>query len=79
MRPKADLYPFNLEHPIPTFALPLRENDTEPLLDIQILINELYHEGNYDLVIDYTNQPVPPLVSEKATWLDEILKQKGLR
>jgi hypothetical protein len=78
-RPKADLYAFNLPSLIPFFPLPLRENDTEPLLDIQTLINELYDEGNYDLVIDYTKEPIPPLSEENATWVDEVLKQKGLR
>lgn len=77
-RPKADLYPFNLQNPIPSFALPLRETDTEPLLDIQTLINELYAEGNYDLIIDYTKEPVPPS-PQNATWIDEVLKQQGLR
>jgi Protein of unknown function (DUF4058) len=77
-RPKADLYPFNLQNIIPSFALPLRETDTEPLLDIQILINELYVEGNYDLIIDYTQEPVPPSPQNTA-WIDEVLKQQGLR
>jgi Protein of unknown function (DUF4058) len=78
-RPKADLYPFNLQNPIPSFPLPLREGDTEPLLEIQTLISELYDEGNYDLVIDYVQQPVPIISAENAAWVDEILKQKGLR
>ncbi len=77
-RPKADLYAFNLQNPIPSFALPLRETDTEPLLDIQTLINELYVEGNYDLVIDYTQEPVPPS-QQDAAWIDQVLKQQGLR
>ncbi len=78
-RPKADLYAFNLPNMIPFYPLPLREIDPEPLLDIQTLINELYDEGNYDLVIDYTQEPVPPLSQENAAWVDEVLKQKGLR
>ncbi len=78
-RPKADLYAFNLHNPIPSYLLPLRENDTEPLLDIQTLINELYDEGNYDLVIDYTQEPLPPLSQENVAWVSEVLKQKGLR
>jgi hypothetical protein len=78
-RPKADLYPFNLQNPVPSFPLPLREDDKEPLLEIQTLIEELYDEGNYDLVIDYTQQPVPVISGENAIWIDEILKQKGLR
>ncbi len=78
-RPKADLYAFNLPNLIPFYPLPLRENDTEPLLDVQTLINELYDEGNYDLVIDYTQEPLPPLSQENAVWVDAILKEKGLR
>jgi Protein of unknown function (DUF4058) len=78
-RPKADLYLFNLPNPIPSFPLPLRESDTEPLLEIQTLISELYDEGNYDLVIDYGQQTVPIISGGNATWVDEILKQKGLR
>jgi len=77
-RPKADLYAFNLPEQIPVYHLPLRELDSEPLLDIQTLINELYDEGNYDLVIDYTQEPVPPL-QENAAWVDEVLKQNKLR
>jgi hypothetical protein len=78
-RPKADLYAFNLPNIIPCYPLPLREGDKEPLLDIQTLIYELYDEGNYDLVIDYTQEPVPPLSHENAAWVDGILKQNGLR
>lgn len=36
---------FHLQNPIPFYPLPLREGDTEPLLDVQTLINELYDEG----------------------------------
>lgn len=78
-RPKADLYAFNLPNMIPFYPLPLREIEPEPLLDIQPLINQLYEEGNYDLVIDYTQEPVPPLSQENAAWVDEVLKEKGLR
>ncbi|MGI2905270.1 DUF4058 family protein [Tolypothrix sp. VBCCA 56010] len=78
-RPKADLYAFNLPNPIPSFPLPLREGDTEPLLEIQTLISELYNEGNYDLVIDYAHEPVPAMSVNSAAWVDELLKQKGLR
>jgi hypothetical protein len=78
-RPKADLYAFNLQNPIPSFPLPLREGDTEPLLEIQTLISELYNEGNYDLVIDYAQEPVPAMSVNSVAWVDELLKQQGLR
>ncbi|MBW4476655.1 MAG: DUF4058 family protein [Tolypothrix brevis GSE-NOS-MK-07-07A] len=78
-RPKADLYAFNLQNSIPSFPLPLREGDTEPLLEIQTLISELYSEGNYDLVIDYAQEPVPAMSVNNVAWVDELLKQQGLR
>ncbi len=36
-RPKAELYPFGLQEPIPHFKLPLRDGDTEPLIGLQAL------------------------------------------
>jgi Protein of unknown function (DUF4058) len=78
-RPKADLYAFNLQNKIPSFSLPLRNKDVEPLLDLQTLINELYDRASFDLVIDYSQQPVPPLSKESTAWLTEILQDKGLR
>jgi hypothetical protein len=52
-RPLADLYAFNLPNPIPSFTLPLRKEDVEPVIDLQLLINEIYERGSYDLIIDY--------------------------
>ncbi len=78
-RPKADLYTFNLQHVIPSFPLPLRSEDVEPLLDLQTLLSELYDRASYDLVIDYSRKPVPPLSETDAAWADALLREKGLR
>ncbi len=78
-RPKADLYAFNLQNVIPSFPLPLRSEDVEPLLDLQTLLSELYDRASYDLVIDYSRKPVPPLSEADAAWADALLREKGLR
>jgi Protein of unknown function (DUF4058) len=78
-RPKADLYAFNLQNSIPAFSLPLREGDSEPIIDLQTLINELYDRASYDLIIDYRQEPVPTLSEENAVWVDTLLREKGLR
>lgn len=78
-RPKADLYAFNLQNSIPAFSLPLREGDSEPIIDLQTLINELYDRASYDLIIDYRQEPVPALSEENAVWIDTLLREKGLR
>lgn len=78
-RPQADLYAFNLQNPIPTFSLPLREDDSEPILDLQTLLNELYDRASYDLIINYRQEPVPALSEENTAWTDALLREKGLR
>ena len=78
-RPYADLYAFNLQDVIPSFPLPLRAGDTEPVVDLQMLLNEVYDISGYDLVIAYTREPVPPLAEPDAAWADALLREKGLR
>ncbi|WP_392482000.1 DUF4058 family protein [Nostoc sp. C110] len=78
-RPKAELYPFGLQEQIPTFLLPLCQGDTEPLLDLQALIHGVYDRAGFDLVIDYSGEPIPPLGEVYSAWVSELLKEQGLR
>ncbi|MDZ8081917.1 MAG: DUF4058 family protein [Nostoc sp. DcaGUA01] len=78
-RPRAELYPFGLQEQIPTFLLPLRRGDTEPLVDLQALIHGVYERAGFDLAIDYTSKPIPPLFEADAVWANELLQQQGLR
>ena len=78
-RPRADLYAFDLPQPIPSFLLPLREGDEEPSVDLGALLHALYDRAGYDLAVDCAAEPVPPLEGEAAVWLDELLREKGLR
>ncbi|BDA72534.1 hypothetical protein RIVM261_008500 [Rivularia sp. IAM M-261] len=78
-RPKAELYPFELTEPIPSFPLPLRQGDTEPLLNLQTLIQEVYDRAGLDMAINYTRKPIPELSEADETWVDNLLRQQGLR
>ena len=78
-RPKADLYAFNLRDKIPNFSLPLRDGELEPVIDLQKMLNEIYDGGSYDLIIDYRQEPIPPLSKTDAVWADNLLRQNGLR
>jgi hypothetical protein len=73
LRPQADLYGFNVQEPIPTFLLPLRQGDEEPLVDVGRLLHDLYDRAGYDLSIDYGRDPVPPFDGEDAAWVKELL------
>jgi len=72
-RPRADLYTFSVRDPIPTFKLPLRRDDEEPVVELGRLLHELYDRAGYDLSVDYRQDPVPPLEGEYAEWAAELL------
>ncbi|MEG4278017.1 DUF4058 family protein [Microcoleus sp. MON1_C1] len=79
-RPKADLYAFNVQNPLPAFPLPLRSGDTEPIINLQELFNQIYDIASYDLKIDYRNwEVIPPLSEADTIWADAWLRDRGLR
>jgi hypothetical protein len=78
LRPQAELYAFNLQQKIPSFALPLRKGDTEPLVDLQSVIEDLFDRAGFDLAIDYTREPVPPIAEADVVWVNELLTEQGL-
>lgn len=58
-RPSADLYLFSVRQPIPSFLIPLRPGEKEPVLPLNHILHDLYDQGGYDLAIDYS-QPNRP-------------------
>jgi Protein of unknown function (DUF4058) len=78
-RPQADLYAFNLPDVIPAFPLPLQPDDTEPLLDLQALLQEVYDQAGYDLRLDYHSLPELGLNDGDRLWVEEWLTHAGLR
>jgi len=73
-RPAADLYAFGLRDPIPPIPIPLRSNDPEPTVDLQRLLNEIYHRARFDLAIDYAQPLKPALAEAEANWVSEVLR-----
>jgi hypothetical protein len=77
-RPRAELYAFNLQTPIPVFPLPLRPPDIEPVVDLQAVLQGAYDRAGWDLAIDYSREPVPPLLEPDAAWARALLQEQGL-
>jgi Protein of unknown function (DUF4058) len=73
VRPIADLYPFNLPDPIPCFPLPLKGGDTEPIIDLKTLLDDVYQRSGYDYFLDDASPVIPPLSPEQAIWVEQIL------
>lgn len=76
---KREVYPIALNQRLPQIAIPLRPTDQDVTLDLQELVNRCYEVGRYDLWIDYSQDPDPPLPPEGAKWLHQLLVEKGKR
>lgn len=77
-RPRADLHYFSVRDPIPDFPLPLQMDEDEPVVALNRLLHDLYDRAGYDLRIDYSKAPYPPLDEEDAVWADDLLRQAAL-
>lgn len=76
-RPYAAFYLFGLRQAIPAIPIPLRPNEKEPVLPLNDLLHTIYDQGAYDLVIDYSQPPSPPLSAEDAAWARTTIDQAG--
>ena len=79
LRPRAALYPFGLQSPIPDVTVPLRDGDAEPKIPLGSLLHNLYREDYYANYVDYAQDPEGPLSDDDRAWLDRRLREKGLR
>ncbi|MGF1497497.1 MAG: DUF4058 family protein [Elainellaceae cyanobacterium] len=72
-RPSAALYEFSLSEPIPSFPVPLQVGDSEPVVRLQQLIDDVYIRARFDLSINYTQPLKPKLTNEEAVWIASVL------
>jgi hypothetical protein len=72
------VYPVPLRERLPVISIPLRPEDHEVPLPLQIVLDQCYHNGGYD-DIDYRAEPEPPLPAEDASWADTRLREQGRR
>lgn len=72
-RPRAQLYAFTVREPIPAFPLPLLPKDEQPLVQLNTILHNLYQRARFDLRLDYTVLPTPPLAPDDARWAQALL------
>jgi hypothetical protein len=59
--------------------IPLDQGNSEPIVDLHPLLDEIYDQASFDLVIDYTLEPVPPLREGERDWVNKLLQEQDLR
>jgi hypothetical protein len=73
MRPRAMAYTLSVRDPLPTIPIPLQPGDPESPLPLNQLLHDLYDRASYDLAIDYSQPPIPPLPDDDAAWARRLL------
>ncbi len=63
-----DYYPLPLRQRLPRVRLPIRPGEADVVLDLQLPIDHVYRRGRYDLQLDYSRPPDPPLSADDAAW-----------
>jgi hypothetical protein len=71
-RPNADLFAFDLQEEIPDFPVPLRGELPEPIVNLQLILNETYRNGRLDLLVNYSTAPVPDLNANDRDWMNAL-------
>jgi hypothetical protein len=74
---RAWAWPIVLQCPLPEIFIPLRAGDADALLDLQAALGLVYKRASYELELDYSKPPVPPLQGEQAAWSAQIVASGG--
>ena len=75
-RPRAQLYVWNVMEAIPTIALPLA-GPGELIVPLKPVVDKACDRT--DLLVNYQQQPLPPLRFEETLWLEDFLQKVGMR
>jgi len=78
-RPTVEVWPIQLRDALPIIPVPLLEPDPDVTLDLGAIVASVYERGAYGAQIDYRRSPLPPLTEPETVWLDEHLRQCGVR
>jgi hypothetical protein len=57
-----EVWGMNLKDTLPIVPIPLQNTDPDAVLDLGQALREIYEEAAYDLSIDYTETPPPPVL-----------------
>lgn len=73
-RPECEVWPIQLQDPLPVLPVPLLSPDPDVPLDLGTALRATYQDARYDLRVDYSQPPPPPALSdEEIAWLEAQL------
>jgi hypothetical protein len=72
-RRQGSAWPISIRDRLPVVSVPLRGDDADIPLDLQVVLATVIERGSYDLDADYTADPVPPLSPDTAEWARQVV------
>ena len=75
-RPRAELYPWRLDQPLPSIPVPLKEGDPDVMLELQAAFATVYDRARYGLSLNYSAPLEPPLSDSDASWARRLLESR---
>jgi hypothetical protein len=70
------VWPVYFQIPSPSVPVPLAKPDPDILLNLQPMIDSIYHRSRYERSIDYSKPLSPPLDDAGTAWLEKQLQAK---
>lgn len=67
-----EFYPVTLRERLPRIRIPLRPEDRDVTLDLQLLVDQAYRLGRYD-DLNYSQPLDPPLEAEDGEWVRALV------
>ncbi|MFO0968837.1 MAG: DUF4058 family protein [Gemmataceae bacterium] len=77
--PAVEVWPIGWKAPLPTIPVPLLPGDSDVLLDLQLVLSQVFAATALDLSIDYQEEPDVPLPKDVQRWADQLLRTAKLR
>jgi hypothetical protein len=74
-----EIYTAVLQKRLPKFSMPLASDERNQVVDLQTILTRTYEQATFGAKIDYRRNPEVHLNDEDLTWVNELLKQHGLR
>jgi len=78
-RDQTETWPISVRDPLPVVPVPLLPSDDDAPLDLGHALRTIYDEARYDLSIDYSQPPIPPLSEDDAEWARELLEREDVK
>jgi hypothetical protein len=74
-----EIYTAVLQKRLPRFSMPLASDERNTMVDLQTILTRTYEQAGFGAKVDYRRNPEIHLDDEDLSWVNEVLKQHGLR